>query len=582
MARPDRRRGRTTVIEEISIRDLGVIGEARLPLGPGFTALTGETGAGKTMVVTALGLLLGERSDSGAIRSGAAQTVVEGHWEVPDSGPVADRVRDAGGELDGAAGGRAALVLGRSVGADGRSRANVGGRAAPVGVLSEIGEHLVVVHGQSDQIRLRSATAQREALDRYAGPTFTVLLGDYQEVFRRWQTQQGELDVLIAERDRRALEAADLRQAMDEIEAAAPKRGEDADLTEQTERLTNLEDLRVAAAEAQEAISSQSLADGTDALGLIESARRAIDRVATHDPALAPIAESLAAASFAVSEVSAGLSSYLGSLDADAGRELELLQERRAQLGSLMRRYGPTLDEVVDYLESGSTRLVELDSDADRIETLGAEVAADRARLDELAAQLTAQRTDAAQRLSTAVTAELGALAMPDARLAIEVTETELTLTGRDQIAIMLQPHVGTEPRPLAKGASGGELSRVMLALEVVLAATDPVPTFVFDEIDAGVGGASATEVGRRLARLALSAQVIVVTHLAQVAAFSNNHLVVEKGNDGSVTTSSVRLVHADERAAEMARLLSGSPESDSALTHARELLEAAHGRWDA
>ncbi len=294
-------------------------------------------------------------------------------------------MRDAGGELDGAAGGRAALVLGRSVGADGRSRANVGGRAAPVGVLSEIGQHLVVVHGQSDQIRLRSATAQREALDRYAGPEFAVLLGDYQEVFRRWQTQQGELDVLVAERDRRTREAEDLRQAMDEIEAAAPQRGEDAELAERAERLTNLEDLRLAAAEAQEAISSQSLTDGTDALGLIESARRAIDRVAAHDPALAPIAESLAAASFAVSEVSAELSSYLGSLDADAGRELETLQERRSQLGGLMRRYGPTLDDVVDYLESGSSRLVELDSDADRIETLGAEVAADRARLDELA-----------------------------------------------------------------------------------------------------------------------------------------------------------------------------------------------------
>jgi DNA repair protein RecN (Recombination protein N) len=570
------------VIEEISIRDLGVIGEARLPLGPGFTALTGETGAGKTMVVTALGLLLGERADSGAIRSGATQTVVEGHWEVSDTGPVAERVRDAGGELDGSAGGRAALVLGRSVGADGRSRANVGGRAAPVGVLSEIGQHLVVVHGQSDQIRLRSATAQREALDHYAGPTFAVLLGDYQEVFRRWQIQQGELDVLVAERDRRAREADDLRQAMDEIEAAAPRRGEDVELTEQTERLTNLEDLRVAAAEAQEAISSQSLADGTDALGLIESARRAIDRVVAHDPALAPIAESLAAASFAVSEVSAQVSSYLGSLDADAGRELELLQERRAQLGSLMRRYGPTLDEVVDYLESGSSRLVELDSDADRIETLGAEVAADRAQLDDLAGRLTQLRTDAAERLAAAVTAELAALAMPDARLTIDVTESELTLTGRDQVAIMLQPHLGSEPRPLAKGASGGELSRVMLAIEVVLAATDPVPTFVFDEVDAGVGGASATEVGKRLARLALSAQVIVVTHLAQVAAFSNNHLVVEKGSDGAITTSSVRLVHAEERAAEMARLLSGSPESDSALTHARELLEAAHGRWDA
>ena len=569
------------MIEEISIRDLGVIGEARLPLGPGFTALTGETGAGKTMVVTALGLLLGERADSGAIRSGAAQTVVEGHWEVADSGPVAERVRDAGGDLDGAAGGLAALVLGRSVTADGRSRAVVGGRAAPVGVLSEIGQHLVVVHGQSDQIRLRSATAQREALDRYAGAEFTVLLGDYQEVFRRWQTQQGELDVLVAERDRRAREADELRQAMDDIEAAAPQRGEDVELGERAERLTNLEDLRLAATEAQEAISSQSLTDAVDAVGLIDAARRAIERVAGHDPALAPISESLAAASFAVSEVSGQLSRYLGSLDADSGRELEALQERRSQLAGLVRRFGPTLDDVVDYLETGSTRLLELDNDADRIDTLGAEVAADRSKIDELAAKLTARRRDAAEKLSAAVTGELHALAMPDARLSIEVTPAELTLTGADQVAIMLQPHTGTEPRPLARGASGGELSRVMLAIEVVLAATDPVPTFVFDEVDAGVGGASATEIGRRLAKLAQRAQVIVVTHLAQVAAFSNNHLVVEKGSDGAVTTSSVRLVHAEDRAQEMARLLSGSPDSESALAHARELLEAAHGRWE-
>jgi DNA repair protein RecN (Recombination protein N) len=568
------------VIEEISIRDLGVIGEARLPLGPGFTALTGETGAGKTMVVTALGLLLGERADSGAIRAGAAQTVVEGHWEVPESGAVAERVRDAGGDLDTGSAGRASLVLGRSVSSEGRSRASVGGRAAPVGVLNEIGQQLVVVHGQSDQIRLRSATAQREALDRFAGPGFAVLLGDYQEVFRRWQTNQGELDVLVAERDRRAREADDLRQAMDEIEAAAPRRGEDVELAERAERLTNLEDLRLAAVEAQEAVSSQ-ITDGADAVALIESARRAVERVAGHDPALAPIAESLAAASFALAEISGQLSSYLGSLDADSGRELETLQERRSELASLARRYGPTLDDVVDYLDSGSSRLVELDSDADRIEALTAEVEADRRRVDELADALSERRRDAAARLADAVSAELGALAMPDARLTIDVAPRDLSLTGRDQVGILLQPHAGAEPRPIGKGASGGELSRVMLAIEVVLAGSDPVPTFVFDEVDAGVGGASATEIGRRLARLAETAQVIVVTHLAQVAAFSNNHLVVEKGSDGSVTASSVRLVHAEDRAEEMARLLSGSPDSESAIAHARELLEAAHGRWD-
>jgi len=567
------------VIEEISIRDLGVIGEARLPLGPGFTALTGETGAGKTMVVTALGLLLGERSDSGAVRSGSPQAVVEGHWDVPATGPVADRVRDAGGDLDESSGGRAHLILGRSVGSDGRSRATVGGRAAPVGVLGEIGEHLVVVHGQSEQIRLKSAVAQREALDRFAGAPLVALLGDYQDAFQRWQTDRSELDLLIAERDRRVREADDLRLAMAEIETAAPQRGEDVALAEQAERLTNLEDLRIAATEAREAVSTQ-LGEGSDASALVDAARRSLDRVVSHDAALAPVAEQLAAASFALAEISGLLSSYLGSLDADGARELEGIQERRSTLNALVRRYGPSLDDVVDYLETGNTRLLELDNDADRIEQLGVEVEAGLARVHELAAGLSTLRRDAGARLEGAVSEELRALAMPDARLTIEVAERDLTMTGRDQVAILLQPHPGAEPRPLAKGASGGELSRVMLAIEVVLAGSDPVPTFVFDEVDAGVGGASATEIGRRLARLAETAQVIVVTHLAQVAAFSNNHLVVEKGTDGAVTTSNVRLVHADDRALEMARLLSGSPDSEHALAHARELLEQAHGTW--
>jgi DNA repair protein RecN (Recombination protein N) len=567
------------VIEEISIRDLGVIGEARLPLGPGFTALTGETGAGKTMVVTALGLLLGERGDSGAVRSGSPQAIVEGHWQIDADGVVADRVRDAGGDVDAAVDGRAHLILGRSVGADGRSRATVGGRSAPVGVLGELSPHLVVVHGQSDQIRLKSAVAQREALDRFAGAPLAALLGDYQEAFQRWQSDRSELDLLVAERDRRVREADDLRIAMAEIEAAAPQRGEDVALAEQAERLTNLEDLRIAATEAREAISTQ-LGDGADATALVDGARRSLDRVVAHDPALAPIGEQLDAASFALAEISGLLSSYLGGLDADGARELESIQERRATLNGLIRRYGPSLDEVIDYLESGSTRLLELDNDADRIEQLGAEVDAGLARVHELAAQLTELRRAAATRLQDAVSAELQALAMPDARLTIEIDERELTLTGHDQVTILLRPHPGAEPRPLGKGASGGELSRVMLAIEVVLAGSDPVPTFVFDEVDAGVGGASATEIGRRLARLAETAQVIVVTHLAQVAAYSTNHLVVEKGTDGSVTTSNVRLVHADDRAFEMARLLSGSPDSEHALAHAKELLEQAHGTW--
>jgi DNA repair protein RecN (Recombination protein N) len=561
------------VIEELVIRDLGVIAEATLPLGPGFTAVTGETGAGKTMVVTALGLLLGDRADAGTVRQGQAQSFVEGRWLVDPAGAVAERVRDAGGDLDGPE-----LILSRSVSAEGRSRAVVGGRSAPASVLGDLGGELVVVHGQSDQVRLRSAVAQRAALDRYAGAELAGALAHYQHAFHRWQANQAELDRLVAEQGLRVAEADELRAAIAEIEAIAPQPGEDAELGARAERLGNLEELRLAAAGARELLSAEDNAPETpDAVALLDSARRLVERASEHDPALPPLAEALANAGFLVADIAAQLSSYLAGLDADGARELEVVQERRAELIHLARKYSGGLDEAIGLLDTGSSRLMELDSDSDRIDSLRADADADLALVEDLAARLTAIRTAAAASLGAAVTAELGALAMPDASLVVEIdSRDEFTATGRDLVTILLQPHAGAEPRALARGASGGELSRVMLAIEVVINATDPVPTFVFDEVDAGVGGAAAIEIGRRLARLAETAQVIVVTHLAQVAAFADNHLSVVKDSDGAVTASSVRQLLGDERAAEMARLLSGLPDSASGLEHARELISLA------
>lgn len=562
------------MIEEIWIRSLGVIGDARLPLGPGFTAITGETGAGKTMVVTALGLLLGERSDASVIRSGSSQAVVEGRWIIDPNGAVAERARDAGGDLD-----RGELILARSVSTEGRSRAIIGGRTTPVGVLNELGQQLVVVHGQSDQVRLRSASAQREALDRFAGPELARLLAEYQDAYRGWQLKQGELDVLVAEQDRRSREAEELRVAMAEIEQVAPQRGEDVELAERADRLTNLEDLRVAASQSHELVSAQSADEGADVLTLLDAARRSLEKVAAHDTSLAPIIEGLQNAVILATEISGQLSSYLGDLDTDGGRELEVVQDRRSHLSQLVRKYGADLDEVIDYLESGSGRLLELDNDADRIAALGAQAEADRERVIALAEQLSGVRRAAAERLGLGVTAELAALAMASARLIVEVEDRpEYSLNGKDQVSILLQPHTGSEPLPLAKGASGGELSRVMLAIEVVISANDPVPTFIFDEVDAGVGGASAIEIGRRLAQLSRTAQVIVVTHLAQVAAFATNHLRVLKDDNGYVTASSVEQLHGEQRIVEMARLLSGLQDSESGLAHARELIATARG----
>ncbi len=564
------------MIEEISIRDLGVIGEARLPLGPGFTAITGETGAGKTMVVTALGLLLGERADSSDIRSGSTGTLVEGRWLIEATGVVADRVQDAGGELDPSGEpARAYLILGRSVSAEGRSRAVVGGRSAPVGVLNEIGQQLVVVHGQSDQLRLRSATAQREALDRFAGAELAQLLTEYQGAYRRWEADQEELDLLTTQRDQREREASELRAALAEIETVDPRPGEDVELAELAERLTNLETLREAAAQAHELLSTETVDSDHDVLGRLNTAKRHLERV--HDPELEPIASGIAEAIYLVSDLSIQLSRYLTVLESDGGRELEAVQERRAALSALLRRYGPTLDEVIGYLDTGSRRLLQLDGDTDRIHDLEAQVEADRDAVVRLADRLSELRRRHADRLSGLVTAELGALAMPEASIMVDVsTRQEYSSTGKDQVTFQLRPHPGAEPRPVGRGASGGELSRIMLAIEVVIAGSDPVPTFIFDEVDAGIGGASAIEVGRRLAILARTAQVIVVTHLAQVAAFSTNHLRIVKTSDGAVTASSVQQLQGRERVAEMARLLSGLPDSDSGLAHARELLELA------
>ena len=562
------------MIEEIRIRDLGVISEAVLPLGPGFTAITGETGAGKTMVVTALGLLRGERSDSSAVRNGSDTAWVEGRWLLKNPEAITETVNDAGGLIEGDE-----LLLGRSVSVEGRSRAVVGGRSTPVAVLGELGELLVAVHGQSDQVRLRSTSAQREALDRFAGAQFAEVLGEYAHAFRRWKNNVAELSEITAQRDARMREAEELRLSISEIEAAAPQPGEDEQLTALAERLTHTEDLRVATALAREALSSEE-GDGGDALARVDAAKRQLEKMTSVDPVLATIAETLTQLSFQLHDVTGQLSSHLANLEGDGERDLDVIQNRRAELNTLIRKYGPTLDDVIALLDSGSRRLLELDGDTDRITELAEEVSADHALVVRGADALHDLREAAAKRLSAAVTEELAALAMPDAQLFVKVTKNEeLALHGADTVELLLRPHPGSDPRPISKSASGGELSRIMLALEVVIAGQDSVPTYVFDEVDSGVGGASAIEIGRRLARLAEKSQVIVVTHLAQVAAFANNHLRVVKDTSGEVTESSVQTLRGADREAEMARLLSGLPDSENALAHARELIQLASSR---
>jgi DNA repair protein RecN (Recombination protein N) len=562
------------VISDITITNLGVISEARLPLGPGLTVVTGETGAGKTMVVTALGLLLGDRADSARVRQGSVATWVEGRFTITADSPVRERVADIGAALDDDE-----LIVAREVLSEGRSRAVIGGRNAPVATLSDIAEHLVVIHGQSDQIRLKSESAQREALDRFAGTPLLGLSGGYREAYEKYRELEKQLHVLQTESLARAAEAASLREALSDIESVKPEPGEDARLIEAIARLTNTEDLRAAALHAKNALASDSLAvEVRDAEGLIDEAVKALERVVGVDATLEPIRQTLAEASYQVAEVSTSLAGYLAGLEGDGGLSLEASHERLASLNQLLRRYGPTLDDVLELERTGSERLVELDRDGDTVEALSAQADAALALAHQLADELSTLRRSAAETLGTAVTRELSELAMATASFHVRVTPTDtLGVHGRDQVALLLAAHPGAEPLPLGKGASGGELSRVMLALEVVIAGSDPVPTFVFDEVDAGVGGASALEIGRRLDVLAQTSQVIVVTHLAQVAAFANNHLRVVKDTDGQVTTSSVQVLEGEERVTELARMLGGMADSQTALSHARELIEKTH-----
>ncbi|MCX6478316.1 MAG: DNA repair protein RecN [Micrococcales bacterium] len=558
------------MIEQIHIRDLGVIREAQLDLGPGLTVLTGETGAGKTMVLNALGLLLGSRSDASAVRKGQEQAFVEGRWLLPKE--ALDRITASGIEIEDGE-----LLVSRSISSEGRSKATVSGRSVPVGVLTEIGEHLVVVHGQSDQIRLKSAAAQREALDQFAGASLATVTDKYSEIYAAWKMATNRLQVLTTESSSRAREADEIRAAVEELTKLDPKSGEDAELSELAEKLTHLEELRIAAAAAHEELSSDSFDDSSDALTSIGKARRALEQVSNHDPELEKLAEQLKEIGFSLNETAASISSYIAGLDNDGASELEKIQSRRAELSSAMRKYGPTLDEVIAYLETAGSRLLDLDSSDEAIASLTIEEQQLSKQAHDLAEQISSIRTKAAAELSAAVTAELSALAMTGASLDASVTRLgELTAHGYDQVALLLSAYPGAEPRPIGKGASGGELSRIMLAIEVVLAKSELAPTFIFDEVDAGVGGAAASEVGKRLAMLARNAQVIVVTHLPQVAAFASRHLRVLKSSTAEFTATDVVRLEGEQVVEELARMLSGLSESESGRSHAKELLDLA------
>ncbi|WP_199740285.1 DNA repair protein RecN [Saccharopolyspora rhizosphaerae] len=577
------------MLAEMRIQGLGVIDDATLALHAGLTVVTGETGAGKTMVVTGLHLLSGGRADASRVRAGAQRAVVEGRFATTPDSPAAKVAGDAGAEPDD----DGSLIALRTVTADGRSRAHLGGRSVPNGVLAELSEQVLAVHGQNDQLRLLRSGEQRAVLDRFAGEPVLHVLADYQRVRAEWAEAVRELTERT-ERSRELSREADmLRHGLAEVEAVNPEPGEDVSLVDEARRLADVDQLREIAAGAQQALSGSADGDpdAPGAIGLIGEAARKLS--SSEDPALRELEPRVAEAVAVLSDVGGELGSYLDKLDADPAR-LEQVLARQAELKQLTKKYAADVDGVLTWAEDARSRLSGMDTSEEALAALAARRDELAGELAEHAKALSGARAEAAGRLAEAVSEELSGLAMAQAKLQVVVHQKEaesgdpngLPVDGRslhagpdgvDEVELQLIAHSGAPALPIHKGASGGELSRVMLALEVVLADADTVPTLVFDEVDAGVGGRAAVEIGRRLARLARTHQVIVVTHLPQVAAFADRHLVVDKGAaDGGLTKSDVRLVSDERRVVELARMLAGMESTETGRAHAEELLETA------
>jgi DNA repair protein RecN (Recombination protein N) len=575
------------VLAEMRIQGLGVIDEATLELHAGLTVVTGETGAGKTMVVTGLHLLSGGRAEVSKVRSGAQKAVVEGRFERL-AGQALAVAGDAGAEPED----DGSLLALRSVTADGRSRAHLGGRSVPVAVLGELSEQLIAVHGQNDQLRLLRPAEQRSVIDRFAGQEVAATLANYRRTREEWLRVSTELTERTERSRELAREADLLRHGLSEIEVVDPQPGEDDELVATARRLADADQLRETATGASLAVSGSQEGDpdAPGALGLIADAQRRL--AGSEDPRLRELEPRLAEAAVLLADVGTELTGYLDALDADPAA-LERVLARQAELKLLTRKYAADVNGVLAWATDATERLSGLDTSEEALAELAV-------RRDELAKELagyaktlTAQRISAAEELSKEVTEELDGLAMPQSIIEVTVRprptdESDphaLNVDGQlvhaapdgvDDVELKLKAHDGAEPLPVHKAASGGELSRVMLAIEVVLAHADPVPTLVFDEVDAGVGGRAAVEIGRRLARLAKSHQVIVVTHLAQVAAFADRHLVVDKRAMGGVIGADVRMVSEHERVVELARMLAGMDSTETGRAHAEELLAVA------
>jgi len=565
-----------TFLEEISIRSIGVIEHSTLEISPGLTVLTGETGAGKTMILTALNLILGGKSDSSLVRKGSERLVASGSFSVPKS--LQDSFEEHGLQVE-----EGQLILTRTVNADGKSKATSNAISVPSSALAAASENLVEVHAQAANLNMTKAAKQRDLLDRFGGKELHNALVNYQNELANYHELKSRISAMKKSIDSRDAQLSELREFAAVMGKLKLERGELQEIITEIGRLSSVEDLRLAAQSASSVIEEEE----SGSLTTLGITRKSLDSVRAKDPQIEELYQRVSEAFFLVDDAKGVLASYLANLEADPAR-LDYLNARKAEINALIKKHGGSqsaddeLIALIERFESSKNAIADLEGGDERLKELESELIGIKKKLVAAAKSLTSIRSENAGKLSKEVTKEIQQLSMPHTSFHCQVQsadynalkESDFTALGCDEIAMLIQGHKDGPLVPLAKGASGGEMSRVMLALEVVLAATHPVGTYVFDEVDAGVGGKAAIEVGRRLHALSQHAQVIVVTHLPQVAAWADSHFVVTKNSDGSVTESNVRKVVKEDRVEEIARMLAGMESSTSAREHATELLE--------
>ena len=565
-----------TFLEEISIRSIGVIEHSTLEISPGLTVLTGETGAGKTMILTALNLILGGKSDSSLVRKGSERLVASGSFSVPKS--LQDSFEEHGLQVEDGQ-----LILTRTVNADGKSKATSNAISVPSSALAAASENLVEVHAQAANLNMTKAAKQRDLLDRFGGKELHSALVNYQNELANYHELKSRISAMKKSIDSRDAQLSELREFAAVMGKLKLERGELQEIITEIGRLSSVEDLRLAAQSASSVIEEEE----SGSLTTLGITRKSLDSVRAKDPQIEELYQRVSEAFFLVDDAKGVLSSYIANLEADPAR-LDYLNARKAEINALIKKHGGSqsaddeLISLIERFESSKNAIADLEGGDERLKELESELIGIKKKLVAAAKSLTSIRSENAGKLSKEVTKEIQQLSMPHTSFHCQVQsadynalkESDFTALGCDEIAMLIQGHKDGPLVPLAKGASGGEMSRVMLALEVVLAATHPVGTYVFDEVDAGVGGKAAIEVGRRLHALSQHAQVIVVTHLPQVAAWADSHFVVTKNSDGSVTESNVRKVVKEDRVEEIARMLAGMESSTSAREHATELLE--------